>query len=42
LGWGLIEKKGVYEPELGVPAEAYLQEQAKEGMEIEETITVVL
>ena len=42
LGRGLIEKKGVYRPELCVPADLYIQEQAKVGMEIEETIKVVL
>jgi len=41
LGRGLIEKKGVYEPELCVPAELYILEQAKLGMEVEETITVI-
>jgi lysine 6-dehydrogenase len=42
LGRGMIEKKGVYEPELCVPAELYIQKQAKVGMEVEETTTVVL
>jgi len=42
LGRGLVEKKGVYPPELCVPAELYIQEQAKVGMEIEETTKVVL
>ena len=42
LGRGLIEKKGVYEPELCVPAELYILEQAKVGMEVEETRTMVL
>jgi lysine 6-dehydrogenase len=41
LGRGLIEKKGVYEPELCVPAHPYIQEQAKVGMEVE-IITKVL
>lgn len=40
LGRGLITKKGVYRPELCVPPELYIQEQAKVGMEIEETIKV--
>jgi lysine 6-dehydrogenase len=42
LGRGLIEKKGVYEPELCIPAELYLQEQAKVGMEVEVTSKVIL
>lgn len=42
LGRDLIEKKGVFPPELCVPAELYIQEQAKVGMEVEETITVAL
>ena len=37
LGRGLIEKKGVLEPETGVPAERFLQEQVKVGMEVEIT-----
>jgi lysine 6-dehydrogenase len=42
LGRGLIEKKGVFPPELCVPAELYIQEQAKVGMEIEVTTRVIL
>jgi lysine 6-dehydrogenase len=42
LGRGLIEKKGVYEPELSVPAELYIQEQAKVGMEVEITTKKIL
>jgi lysine 6-dehydrogenase len=42
LGRGLIEKKGVYEPELGVPAEDYIQEQANVGMEVEITTKRIL
>lgn len=42
LGRGLIEKKGVYPPELAVPAGLYIQEQVKVGMEVEETITRLL
>jgi len=42
LGRGLIEKKGVYEPELCIPAELYIQEQAKVGMEVEVTSKVIL
>jgi len=42
LGRGLIDKKGVYPPELCIPADLYIQEQAKVGMEIEETTRVVL
>ena len=32
----------VYPPELAVPAELYIQEQVKVGMEVEETIKKVL
>ena len=42
LGRGLVEKKGVYPPELCVSAGLCIQEQAKAGMEIEETTRVVL
>ena len=42
LGRGLIEKRGVYPPELCVPADLYIQEQVKVGMEVEETVTKVM
>jgi lysine 6-dehydrogenase len=42
LGRGLIEKKGVYRPEMCVPPELYIKEQVKVGMEVEETIKVIL
>ena len=42
LGRGLIERKGVYEPEMCVPAELYIQEQVKVGMEVEVTTRVIL
>jgi len=42
LGRGLIEKKGVYEPELCMPAEPYISEQVKVGMEVEVTSKVIL
>ncbi len=42
LGRGLIGKKGVYEPELCIPADLYIQEQAKVGMEVEITSKVIL
>ena len=42
LGRGLIEKRGVYPPELCVPADLYIQEQVKVGMEVEETVTRVM
>jgi lysine 6-dehydrogenase len=38
LGRGRIERKGVHRPEACVPAEEYVQEQARAGMEVEETI----
>ena len=38
LGRGLVEKKGVYNPELCVPPEIYIEEQVKVGMEVETTI----
>lgn len=41
IGRGRISQKGVFRPESCVPAEEYIQEQAKVGMEVEETITVV-
>ena len=41
LGRGLIERKGVYRPEMCVPAEMYIREQARAGMEVEETIKVI-
>ena len=42
LGRGLIEKNGVYRHEICVPAELYIKEQAKAGMEVEETMKVIL
>ena len=42
LGRGEIEKKGAYPPELCVPAERYIQEQIKVGMEVEESVKVIL
>ena len=42
MGRGQIEKKGVYRPAICVPAEHYIKEQARAGMEVEETITAVL
>ena len=42
LGRGLIEKKGVYRPERCVPADIYIQEQAKVGMEVEVVEKVIL
>jgi lysine 6-dehydrogenase len=42
LGRGLIEKKGVFRPELCVPPELYIKEQVKVGMEVEETIKIIL
>ena len=38
-GRGLIPKKGAYRPELCVPPELYIGEQAKVGMEVEESVT---
>lgn len=42
LGRGIIEKKGVYRPEMCIPAGLYIKEQAKAGMEVEETMKVIL
>lgn len=42
LGRGLVEKKGVYRPEICIPADQYIEEQAKAGMEIEESVTAIL
>jgi hypothetical protein len=41
MGRGLT-KKGAYPPELCVPAEAYIQEQIKVGMEVEESVKIIL
>jgi len=41
LGRGLIEKKGVFRPEVCVPAELYIDEQVKIGMEVEETTKII-
>jgi saccharopine dehydrogenase-like NADP-dependent oxidoreductase len=37
LGRGQVGKSGVYRPEACVPAEAYIREQRRAGMEVEET-----
>ncbi len=42
IGRGLITKRGVFRPEICVPAGLYIQEQARVGMEVEETITMRL
>ena len=42
LGRGQIEKKGVYRPEICVPASEYIRAQADAGMDVEETITARL
>jgi hypothetical protein len=41
MGRGLV-KKGAHPPELSVPADVYIQEQVKIGMEVEETSKVIL
>jgi len=41
MGRGLV-KKGAHPPELSVPADVYIQEQVKVGMEVEETSKVIL
>jgi lysine 6-dehydrogenase len=41
LGRGHLKKKGVFRPELCVPAEEYITEQIKVGMEVEETVRTV-
>ncbi|WP_033543061.1 saccharopine dehydrogenase family protein [Planococcus sp. CAU13] len=38
IGSGLIGKRGSYPPELIVPGDAYIQEMAKRGVEIKETV----
>lgn len=38
IGSGEIEKRGSYPPELIVPGETYIQEMAKRGVEIKETV----
>jgi lysine 6-dehydrogenase len=42
LGRGLVDKKGVYRPEICIPADQYIQEQARVRMEIQETTRVIL
>lgn len=42
LGRGLISRKGVFRPEQCVPAASYIAEQARVGMEVEETLVVRL
>lgn len=42
LGRGLITKKGAFRPEMCVPPELYIKEQVKVGMEVEETVKVIL
>jgi saccharopine dehydrogenase-like NADP-dependent oxidoreductase len=38
LGRGQVSKHGVYRPELCVPASAYIEEQRRVGMEVEEIV----
>lgn len=38
IGSGLIEKRGSYPPELIVPGQEYIEEMAKRGVEIKETV----
>lgn len=38
IGRGLIERKGVFRPEKCVPAARYIAEQARVGMEVEESL----
>lgn len=38
IGKGLIKDKGVYPPEFGVPGEIYIEELAKRGIEIKDTV----
>lgn len=38
LGRGQVTMRGVYRPELCVPAAAYIEEQRRVGMEVEETV----
>ncbi len=42
IGRGLIAKRGVFRPEMCVPAGPYITEQARVGMEVEETVTARL
>lgn len=39
IGRGLVTKRGVFRPEKCVPAGPYIAEQARIGMEVEETVT---
>jgi len=38
IGRGLIDKPGAYPPEMIVPGEEYIEEMAKRGVEIKETV----
>ena len=38
IGRGVITRRGVFRPEVGVPARAYIGEQARVGMEVEEAL----
>ena len=38
IGNGLIDKRGAYPPELIVPGQKYIDEMAKKGVEISETV----
>lgn len=38
IGIGLIDKRGSYPPELIVPGDAYIEEMAKRGVDIKETV----
>ena len=42
IGRGLVAKRGVFRPEMCVPAGPYIAEQARVGMEVEETVTARL
>ncbi|MDN3427768.1 saccharopine dehydrogenase C-terminal domain-containing protein [Microbacterium sp. APC 3898] len=38
IGKGIIDKRGAYPPEMIVPGDAYIEEMAKRGVNIEETV----
>ncbi len=42
VGRGVITRRGAFRPEVGVPARAYIAEQARVGMEVEETLVARL
>jgi hypothetical protein len=38
----VVSRRGTFRPEVGVPAGAYIAEQARVGMEVRETLSSLL